>query len=422
MHITIIAVGSLGDVQPYVALGLGLKSAGHHVQIATHSNFREFVENQGLGFAEVEGNPRQWLDTETGLDWIESGVGLLGFYRGLKKFMAPVLETLLPTSFTACQDTDLILYSSLAFSGPHIGEKLRRPSFPVMLQPVYPTGQFPSVLVYSRKKTGPLYNRLTHFITDQILHHSSRAGINRWRQAALQLPPSPFLGNFRAQRQRRIPQFLGYSQCVLPRPPDWGDHVHVTGYWFMNHAQDWQPPADLLNFLQAGSPPVCIGFGSMPIRQPEVLARTVARALELSGRRGILLGGWGKLGAAGLPRTILQVNSLPHDWLFPRVAAVVHHGGAGTTAAAFRAGVPAIVTPFFADQFFWAERVVALGVGPEYIPCRQITADQLAAAIALATSDPAIKTRAHELSQKIAGENGVEKTVITLEQALRVSP
>jgi len=418
MQITILAVGSQGDVQPYIALGAGLKDAGHQVQLATHSNFQVLVESQGLFFAEVQGNPREWLDTDAGLDWLESQTNLLGFFKGLKKFMAPVLERLLPTSFAACKDSDAILYSSLAVSGPHIGEKLRRPSFPLMLQPVYPTGEFCSVLTYTGKKTGKVYNQLTHFITDQILYRSSQAPINRWRRQVLDLPPAPFLGPFRKLRQRKVPHFLAYSENVVPRPADWKSHVHVTGYWFLKSKISWTPPEALLNFLRAGPPPVYVGFGSMTIRNPAVVTECIVEALRLAGQRGILLAGWGELGHQPLPEHIFPTQFIPHDWLFERVSAVVHHGGAGTTAAGLRAGLPTIVTPFFADQFFWAARVNLLGVGPPPIPYAQLDAQKLGQSIRVAVQETSMRTRARELGKKIAAEDGVGKTVALLNQAL----
>lgn len=422
MHITIIAVGSQGDVQPYVALGVGLKSAGHHVQIATLSNYKEFVESYGLSFAEVKGNPREWLETPDGLAWIESGPSTLGFYQGLKRFMSPVLETLLPTTFAACRQSDLILYSTLAASGPHIGEKLNRPSFPVMLQPVYSTGEFASVLAYSTKKAPAAYNKLTHFIADQILWQAMRTPINEWRRTHLALSPSPLLGPTPRLREEKVPQFLAYSQHVLPRPKDWAEHIHVTGYWFLNRQSSWEPPAELVRFLEGGSPPVYIGFGSMTSRDPEQTTRKVVKALELSGQRGILLSGWSGLGGHGLPDTVYCVKSVPHDWLFPRVAAVVHHGGAGTTASGLRAGVPSILTPFFADQFFWAKRVAALGVGPNYIPHSSLTAEGLAEAVRAATQNPGMIHQAKQLGEKIRAENGVETAVHMLEKLMRSHP
>lgn len=418
MNITILAVGSRGDVQPYVALGLGLKTAGHHVRLATHSNFKDFVIQRGLDFAEIKGNPREWLDTEEGLDWLESGPGLLRFYQGLKRFMKPVLENLLPTSFSACEDTDVILYSSIATSGPHIGEKLGRPTFPLMLQPVYPTGEFPSVIVNSSGPTNRIYNHITHWVTDQILFHSTRTSINRWRAEVLGMSRAPFLGPARILRKRKVPHFLGYSPHVVPRPSAWEKHVHVTGYWFLEREENWTPPEALIRFIESGDPPIYVGFGSMTVRKPEETTRVIINALEKTGMRGILMSGWGDLGAIDLPENILQIDSVPHDWLFPRVAAVVHHGGAGTTAAAIRAGVPSIVTPFFADQLFWASRVTQLGVGPPSIPYSALNENNLAEAIRTACKDSSIRRKCQILAEKIHSENGVAQMVETFEEIM----
>ncbi len=419
MNITILAVGSRGDVQPFVAVGLGLKAAGHHVKLATHSNFEQFVTSRGLTFAEIKGNPREWLDTEEGLQWLESGPGLVRFYTGLKRFMEPVMESLLPTSTAACRDSDIILYSIVTSSGPHIGERLRCPSFPLMLQPAYPTWQFPSVIANSTADQNRIVNRLTHLITDQILHQATRSSVNRWRKQDLGLPSSSLLGPARLQRRRKVPHFLGYSPLVVPRPRDWDEHVHVTGYWFLDRENGWQPPEPLTRFLESGPPPVCVGFGSMTIRQAEQTTHAIVNALDRCGMRGILMSGWGELGACPLPPTVLAIDSAPHDWLFPRMAAVVHHGGAGTTAAALRAGIPSVVIPFFADQFYWGSRVTKLGVGPATLPFSEFNEIQLADRIQSAVTDPHILERSRKLATGIASENGVDRLVETFQKAMK---
>ncbi|MCP4593378.1 MAG: glycosyltransferase family 1 protein, partial [bacterium] len=155
---------------------------------------------------------------------------------------------------------------------------------------------------------------------------------------------------------------------MAPKPSDWGEQAHVTGYWFLDHVSDWQPPADLVRFLESGPPPVYVGFGSMMSRRAEQTTRITLDALKQSGQRGLIATGWGALSQSDLPDEVFLIESVPHDWLFPRTAAVVHHGGAGTTGAGLRAGVPGIVVPFGGDQPFWARRVEALGVGPAPIP------------------------------------------------------
>jgi sterol 3beta-glucosyltransferase len=215
-----------------------------------------------------------------------------------------------------------------------------------------------------------------------------------------------------------MPTLFGYSPVVVPKPVDWPAWNHVTGYWFLDEPLGWQPPAELLRFLEAGPPPVYIGFGSMIHGEPERLTRLVLEALRLSGQRGVLLTGWGGLSTHELPEYVFGIGAIPHAWLFPRMAAVVHHGGAGTTAAALRAGIPSIITPFVGDQVFWAERVAQLGVGPRVGTYTKLTAEKLAAAIHIATTDRAMQARMAALSEIIREESGVDRAVALIQNYL----
>ena len=202
-----------------------------------------------------------------------------------------------------------------------------------------------------------------------------------------------------------------YSPSIIPHPADWPESVHVTGYFFLNTMADWQPSPELRAFLGAGDPPVYIGFGSMGGRNPEQLAGIIVEALARSGQRGLLLTGWGGLHPELVPENVFVVDSAPHNWLFPRMAAVVHHGGAGTTAEGLRAGVPAVIVPFVLDQPFWGARVKAMGLGPEPIPKKKLTADRLASAIRKAITDSAMRQRASSCGAAIRAENGVGNAV-----------
>jgi sterol 3beta-glucosyltransferase len=213
-----------------------------------------------------------------------------------------------------------------------------------------------------------------------------------------------------------IPVLHGHSEAVLPRPDDWPQTAHVTGYWFLDVDVDWTPPAELAAFLGADPPPVYVGFGSMSGRDPERLARTVVEALQIAGLRGIIATGWGGLEAGDLPETIFAIDEAPHAWLFPRMAAVVHHGGAGTTAAGLRAGKPTIVVPFFADQPFWGSRVHGIGAGPKPIPRRRLTAQSLAAAMREATGSQDMIAAASQIGERIRSEDGVANAVSLIER------
>jgi UDP:flavonoid glycosyltransferase YjiC (YdhE family) len=212
------------------------------------------------------------------------------------------------------------------------------------------------------------------------------------------------------------PCLSGYSPQVLPKPPDWDDNHYVTGYWFLDAQPDWQPPAELLHFLESGPPPVYVGFGSMSDKAPERQTRLVLRALEITGQRGVLLTGWGAVSSLPTSASVFYVDDVPHSWLFARMAAVVHHGGAGTTAAGLRAGVPSLITPFLLDQYAWADRVVKLGVGPHMPDNQRLTAEKLAHAISTAVTDSALRARAAALGERIRAENGVACAVELIER------
>jgi UDP:flavonoid glycosyltransferase YjiC (YdhE family) len=236
------------------------------------------------------------------------------------------------------------------------------------------------------------------------------------RKQILGLPPASFFGPKPAPSNQALPTLYGFSPSVIPAPADWSNDHHVTGFWFLDSAADWTPPQDLVTFLQAGSPPVYIGFGSMTTRKPEETTDLVIKALHQTNQRAILVSGWGGLQKTDLPDSVFMIDSIPHAWLFPRVAAVVHHGGAGTTAAGLRAGVPSIVIPFFADQPYWGGRVADLGVGPTPIPRKKLTVERLAQAIQIAVTDEAMRQRAVDLGLRIQAEDGVARAVEIIQQ------
>ncbi len=241
-----------------------------------------------------------------------------------------------------------------------------------------------------------------------------RPTINRWRKEVLDLPPLPLRGYFDKLGMAQHPVLNGFSEQIVPRPDDWNEHVHITGYWFSEDTA-WQPPEDLLAFLDAGSPPVFIGFGSMPVADPAATTAVILAAFAQSGQRAILHTGWGGLGAQDLPDTVFQIEYAPHGWLFPRMSMVIHHGGSGTTASALRAGAPSMAVPFLFDQFYWGRRLAELGVGPAPIPHKRLTAAKLVAAIEAGVYDPAMRQRAAEVGANIQAERGIERAIEVIE-------
>lgn len=417
MQIAIIAGGSRGDVQPYVALGKGLKEAGHTVRVLAPQDYQDLITAYDLEFFDMGGGVKTMAQSQI-QDIVEQG-NLLKILAVTGKGAQQLARQSAINGLVACQGSDLILAGFAGLSnGFALAEKLGIPFLQAHLMPFTPTSEFPSVLTPQLPQTRLTRwaNGLSHRFAQQMMWQMLRSADNKARTQVLKMTPAPFWGPFAAQQRESQPMIYGYSPQVIPTPADWPDYIHVTGYWFLEPPAGWEPPSDLVNFLQAGPPPVYVGFGSMLSRKPEETAELVLKALARTGQRAVLSSGWGGLKHENLPETVFMVGSIPHSWLFPKMAAVVHHGGAGTTGAGLRAGVPSIITPFFGDQPFWGQRVYAIGVGPKPIPRRHLTVNNLAEAIQCAVTDRAMQKNAANLGERIRAENGIAQAVAVIEQ------
>jgi sterol 3beta-glucosyltransferase len=415
MRITILSLGSRGDVQPFIALAVGLQKTGRHqVRFAAPDNFESLAREYSLNFSPLGVDTQKILGT----GGIDPDRNMLLWLWDVLRSMKPLTERIAENTWLACQDAEYIIYSMMGFGAYHAAEKLGVPCIMAFPIPGFaPTRAYPDPGgVFPPLPLGGGYNRLTHILSEHLFQIVTGPFINLWRKEKLHLPAIPF-GKFPYFHMGGRPQplFGSYSPIISPKPPDWGDNIHICGYWFLDPAPNWQPSAQLIAFLEAGAPPVYIGFGSMANRAPQKMAQVVQEAVELSGQRGIFAAGWGGLDNANLPDKIFALDSVPHAWLFPHTAAVVHHGGAGTTGAGFRAGVPSILVPHMGDQTFWAKRVTELGVGPQAIPRRKLTSERLAAAITTATTDQNIQARAAALGERIRGEDGIARTIEIIE-------
>lgn len=428
MRIVIVAVGSRGDVQPCVALALGLDQAGFEVRLAAPARFRGLGAEHGVAFDSLPIDPSALLEGDVGRAWVESGRSPTAFRRGLLDMAEPMWERLADAILEACMDADAVVYTTLGSTAWHVAQAHKVPAIQATFSPVNPTAAFPPMLLASafkgidpwqRTPAGALarsYHRASHWLFAQMLWLPLRRWVNHWRRTRLDLPALGLTSPALQVAHDGEPLLCAFSPAVLRPPRDWGPNVVTTGYWFLPPAPGWRPPDRVAAFLAADPPPVSIGIGSMTGRRPAEFVAIAVDALRRTGQRGVLLSGWAHLGSGDIHATaadvdLLVADEVPHDWLLGRVSAAVHHGGAGTTGASLRAGAPTVIIPHFADQPLWGDRVHALGAGPAPIPRAQLTPARLAHAIAAAVHDERICTRAVAVSEAINAEDGVGRAV-----------
>lgn len=411
LQIVMLIVGTRGDVQPFVAIGKRLQDYGHRVRLATHSNFKDFVLTAGLEFYPLGGDPKVlagYMVKNKG--FLPSGPSEIPVQRNQMK---EIIYSLLP----ACRDPDLdsgiafkadaIIANPPAYGHVHVAEALKIPIHIFFTMPWTPTSEFPHPL--SRVKQ-PAGYRLSYQIVDSLIWLGIRDMINDVRKKKLKLRPVTYLSGSQGF-DSDVPHGYIWSPHLVPKPKDWGPKVDVVGFCFLDLASNYEPPESLVKWLEAGSKPIYIGFGSLPVQEPEKMTQIIVEAFEQTGQRGIINKGWGGLGNLAEPKdSIYLLDNIPHDWLFLQCKAVVHHGGAGTTAAGLRAACPTTIVPFFGDQPFWGERVHARGVGPPPIPVDEFSLPKLINAINFML-DPKVKERAVELAEAMEKEDGVTGAV-----------
>lgn len=406
MHITIFVYGTWGDIRPHVVLGMALQKAGHEVQVVASPGYEQWVRDRDLGFYPLTTDVNTFARENADL----MDKGFISQLHTLRTRIAPLLVQMGLEVMEATRDSDVLMtveFGASLLLDVITANKLK----PIFINPapINPTRTSNTVLP-AKPGWFPFegwYNRLGYTVLRQSSWRALAGGRNPLAKQ-LGLPKSGYK-DFRAVVDT-APALTTVSRHVFQRPADWDDRWQVTGFLF-DDDPTWAPPQDLVNFLEKDEAPVYIGFGSMPDSKPQATTRMIMDAVRKAGKRAVILTGWAGLGANDVPENIHILKYAPHSWLFPKMAAVVHHGGSGTTASGMRAGVPTVVIPHQGDQGFWGRTVKRLGVGTNPIPRKKLTVESLAAAITEATTNRAMQVNARAIGEKISAEDGLEEAI-----------
>ena len=399
--ITILCAGSRGDFQPYIALAQELQKLGKETRIAGGKSYEDFIKGYGIGFyplsvdyhtADIDPDMLQAAQSS------DSPLKMLLTFNKMKKYVLRLTEEM----YYACEGSELIVYHPGATIGYFAGEMLGIPSVLAAPFPMHKTKEVASVISYG-KTIMPI--KLSYTLLQSMLWVAGKTGVTTFLKKKIGKLPKGFACPFE-KVDKGHPAIVSCSNFVFPKPKDWNENIHQNGYWFVEENVEYAPSIELAAFLAKGDKPVYIGFGSVfnDVQKDETV-KLVVETMKICGKRAII-SGMGNI--QKLPENILAVGSIPHIWLFEKVSVVCHHGGAGTTAAGFKAGVPSVIIPFSNDQFAWAHRAYDLGVGSKPIYRKVLTADKLAEAIRFTLSHSII-TNSKNLGKNIATENGAKE-------------
>ena len=414
MKIAITTVGTRGDLQPFIALGLGLKDVGHEVLIVSSKNEEAFVKNYGLAFFSLNVDIQKLMDGDE-VQEMSKGNNPLKFIvshlKGSKKLKQLMVDTQTEI-WTACQSSDIIIFHPGLPLGFFIAQEKKLISVMANPFPVIATKDYPAILFYTSPRLGGLFNKITHKIFEKIFWSLSKSAIVEFWNKSVKTKMNFSVSPIRQQIESGMPVINGYSKLFFNQPKDWQNNIHTTGNWFIDKEPNFVPPTELSNFIDNGEQPIYIGFGSMKeIESFKSTLNIIKQALDITKQRAVVGLGWSKISySESIPDNIFLIENIPHSWLFPKMKTVIHHGGAGTTATGLRAGKPTIIIPHNADQPAWGQRVFELGVASNPIKKTQLTAYKLASAIRL-VQQPIIIANAEKLGQKLRKENGVKNAV-----------
>lgn len=388
------------------------------------------VEGAGLEFFPLAGDPRELVEymVRTGGQVIPTRLDQIVEDVPRKR---AVIADILASTWRACTErdperpdgppfaADLIIANPPSYGHIHCAEALCVPLHMVFTMPWTATSAFPHPLTrLPQGEHHPVRNFLSYGVVNTLMWTGVADIVNGFREQTLGLEPLGVVEGAALLDDLEVPFTYLFPASVIPRPPDWGPHIDLANFVFRDEGAAYEPPDDLRDFLAAGEPPVYVGFGSSVVEDPERITGVIFEALARAGVRGLVSRGWGRLGSGAPPPSHVHLlDDTPHDWLFPRCRAVCHHGGAGTTAAGLRAGLPTVVVPFFGDQFFWGHMIEAIGAGPAPIPIGELGSERLAAALA-ACARPEMQSRARALSARVCAADGVDLVLEALHRHL----
>ncbi|KAF4335646.1 UDP-glucose sterol transferase [Fusarium beomiforme] len=424
LNIVIQVVGSRGDVQPFIALGNELQRHGHRVRLATHDVFDNFVRGSGLEFYPIGGDPAELMA------YMVKNPGLIPSMKSLAageiQKKRDMMQWMLQEFWHSCLRADpltglpfvadAIIANPPSFAHIHCAQALGIPVHLMFTMPWSSTRAFPHPLA-NMKNVGSdprLGNYISYTVVEWMTWQGLGDIINKWRRS-IDLEEVAMFDAPMLTQTLKVPFTYCWSPALVPKPIDWAPHIDVCGFFFRD-APRYSPPIELVKFLQAGPPPVYIGFGSIVLDNPERIIKIILDSAHATGARAIISKGWSDL-AGSDQENVYWIGDCPHEWLFQHVAAVIHHGGAGTTACGLRNGRPTTIVPFFGDQLFWGQMVANAGAGPNPIPHTELTVDNLSEAIRYCLSKKAA-TAAAIIANKMASEVGVRAAVQSFHKQL----
>ncbi|GCE12427.1 glycosyltransferase [Tengunoibacter tsumagoiensis] len=416
MNITIIAIGSRGDIAPYIALSQGLINAGHTICLATHQAYAELVRSYHIPFFPLDDDAKDLFQEEGGEQLLAKGINPYRFAQHVAHRIAHFTPQYMQRAQEACRESDTVIVALASLLiGSTIAEKYQKRLIITILQPMLlSTAALPEPtspwLPQKPPLLGKTMNLFSHMMAQYYTGWLFLPAANAARKKLYSLPPLP--RSFYATLPNLTPLLLcAYSPLLVPKPTDWSETIHITGFWMTKHPESWQPDNELIDFLSTGPAPIYIGFGSMSPYHPLQTIEMVEETLTQIGQRGILLVDKYIYKTQKRSDRLYLINDVAHDWLFPRMQAIVHHGGAGTTAASLSAGVPTIVIPHISDQWFWGERVVQLGAGPQPISRKHLTSQKLAEHLHSVLHNQKMRQKAREIGNRLQNEDGVDQAV-----------